>query len=168
MSHGMNAPFLFGEVQIKDTLIALFIAARDLCILASITNFPGAKSIWKFLTPKKESHCLNGSPAWKRIVRHTVPTIWTTRVILKFATTWEVKSKNLLKCQWKLNWDVSSTLMVKPIWMPIIPVHRKSACEGLTEKVSGPQAAECLTLGTAEERKSETAWLQIWAEWALG
>lgn len=118
-------PFLFGEVQIKDTLIALFIVARDLCILASITNFPGAKSIWKFWAPKKESHCLNGSPAWKSIARHTVPTIWTTTVILKLTSlTWEVESKT--------RWSASRcwTEMCLPRWLRNPSGCQSSLCTG--------------------------------------
>lgn len=169
MSHGINAPFLFGEVQIKDTLIALFIVVRDLCILASITNFPGAKSIWKFLTPQKRVPLFKWAACMKEHYQTYCSYHWNNQSdsqICKFYLG--SQEQNLLKCQQKLNWYASSTLTVRHIWMPIIPVHRKPACEGLAGKVSETQAAECLTLGTAEERKSETAWLQIRAEWPLG
>lgn len=162
-------PFLFGEEQIKDTLIALFIVARDLCILASITNFPGAKSIWKFWAPQKRVPLSK----WVTCMKEHCQAYCSYHLnnhsdsqICKFYLG--SREQNPLKWQQMLNWDVSSTLTEKPIWMPIATVHRTPAYEELAGKVSEPQAAEGLTLGAAEERKSETAWLQIWAEWLLG
>lgn len=153
-------------MQIKDTLIALFIVERDLCILAGITNFPGAKYISKFLTPQKSVPLLKWVTCMKEHCQlYCVHHLNIESQICNFYL-WS-REQNLLKWKCKLSWAMSSALLQKPIWVPVIPPHQQPACEALAGKVSKPPTAERFNLGTAEQRKSETTHLWIQSEWAL-